>query len=70
MNVFHRAAEIASGRDEPVWRCLMIAGGHRSLRDGIPLLRDVIPPLSFCENRAHRVTLLLLLAAMRDAGDL
>lgn len=70
MNVFHRAAEIASGRDEPTWRCLMIAGGHKSFRNVIPLLRDVIPPFSICENRGHRVMFLLMLAAMRDAGDL
>lgn len=66
MNVFHRAAEIASGSDEPVWRCLMIAGGHRSLRS----IRDFIPPSSFCDNRGHRVMFLLMLAAMRDAGYL
>ena len=64
MNVFHKAAEIASGSDEPVWRCMMIAGGHRSL------LRDVVPPSSFCDDRGHRVMFLLMLAAMRDAGDL
>ena len=62
-NIFHRAAEIASGSDEPMWRCLVIAGGHRSLL-------DVIPPSSFCYNRDHRVMFLLMLAAMRDAGDL
>ena len=64
MNVFHRAAEIASGTDLPMWRCLVLAGGAAST------LRQVLHPLSFCENREHRVTFLLLLAAMRDTGDL
>ena len=64
MNIFHRAAEIASGADLPMWRCLVLAGGT-TLK-----LSRVLPPLAFCENREHRVTFLLLLAAMHDAGDI
>mgnify|MGYP003462036123 FL=1 len=64
MNVFHRAAEIASESDSPIWYCLMLTGETR------PTLSHLLPPFSFCENREHRVTFLLLLAAMRDTGDL
>lgn len=76
MNVFHRAAEIAHHTISPFTStadCVRAVDVDckEVARKEVDTLVSILPPqFCRCDSRGHRVTFLLMLAAMRDAGDL
>lgn len=71
MNVFHRAAEIAHLTISPFTSMADCVRAVDVAHKEVATLVSMLPPqFCRCDSRGHRVTFLLMLAAMRDAGDL